>query len=171
MKPLSILASFLMTTMALAQDVSGDPLHTERSFAFVANGSLARVGPLFGADKEQVWAPDWRPSFVWPSPARDREGMVFTVLHGDEKATWVNTCFDLQSGRVQYVYVVPESMVTVITLRLQEEGARTHVAVVYHRTALNPSANDIVREMAEHDATSGPDWERQVNAYLEKHAE
>ncbi len=160
-----------MSIYSLTHEAAAEPLHTERSFAFIANASLAVVGPLFGADKERVWAPDWNPAFVWPVPGADRDGMVFTLAHGDKTAVWVNTCFDLQNGRVQYVYVIPETLVTVITLRLQEQDARTNVVVTYRRTALNAAVNDLIREMADHDAKSGPDWGRQVNGYLAERAE
>ena len=140
--------------------------HTERTFEFTVNASIATVAPLFGADRERAWAPDWNPQFVWPAEVHDRQGMVFTVAHGHRTATWVNTCFDLQNGRVQYVYVLPEVLVTVITLRITPEGKRTHVAVAYDRTALNSEANEIVRKMAEDDGHSGPEWGGQINRYL-----
>ena len=140
--------------------------HTETSFEFTANAPLEKVAPLMGADRERVWAPGWTPHFVFPQPAVDKAGMVFTVQHGPYRVPWVNTEFDPSNGRVQYVYVIPDTMVTVITIRMTPQGNKTHVAVKYDRTALNARANDHVQKFAENDGKSGPEWEGQINGWL-----
>jgi hypothetical protein len=140
--------------------------HTSRAFEFVAKAPIGAVAPLLGANRERAWAPGWNPKFVWPAKARDRLGMVFTIAHGSQDAIWVNTRFDLNEGDVQYVYVVPKVMVTVITIKLRGDGASTRVAVVYDRTALDVKANGLMQEMADRDAGSGPEWASQVNGYL-----
>ncbi|MDT8071195.1 MAG: hypothetical protein ROO76_23815 [Terriglobia bacterium] len=146
---------------------SEDPIeHTEAKFEFVANGPMEKVAPLMGADRERVWAPGWNPHFVFPNPTADQEGMVFTVAHGPYRVPWVNTEFDLKAGRVQYVYVIPDTLVTVITIRLTPEGEKTNVAVEYDRTALSAGANKHVRQLAEHDRGWGPEWQEQINAWL-----
>jgi hypothetical protein len=141
-------------------------VHTEERFAFTANAPMEKVAPLFGADKERVWAPNWNPQFIHPLPASDGQGMVFTVAHDHLKATWVNTEFDQEKGRIQYVYMIPEAMVTVITLRLTQQDNKTRVDAEYQRTALGAEADAHVRHMGEGDRNSGPDWERRVNGYL-----
>jgi hypothetical protein len=145
---------------------SASPVHTEEVFAFTANAPLEQVAPLFGADKERVWAPKWNPQFVYPLPASDEEGMVFNVAHDHLHAVWVNTLFNLKDGRFQYVYVIPEALLTVINLKLTPQGDKTRVEVQYDRTALSPEAESHVRHMAEGDRRFGPDWEKQINTYL-----
>jgi len=145
---------------------AGVAMHFRNDFSFVAQATIDVAGPLFGADKEPVWAPDWNPGFLWPQQAGDQPGMVFTVAHGDRTAVWVNTIFDLAAGRVQYVYVLPDVVATVVSLRLAPIGNTTGVAVTYERTALREAARDVVRHMAERDANAGPEWEHQINAYL-----
>jgi hypothetical protein len=146
--------------------VGAELAHTEQAFEFRAKAPMQVVAPLFGADKERLWATDWSPDFLWPAVAQDREGMAFTLARGRKTAIWVNTTFDLPGGRVQYVYVIPDTLVTVITLRLTPQENGTLVAVNYLRTALNAKANDLVRQMAAHDSVAGPEWEKQINAYL-----
>jgi hypothetical protein len=141
-------------------------VHTEEKFQFTANAPMAEVAPLFGADKERVWSDGWNPKFVHPVPAADEEGMVFTVAHDHLQAAWVNTELDLKNGRIQYVYVIPDALVTVITLRLTPAEDRTQVEVKYDRTALSQEADAHVRHMADGDRSSGPEWEKQVNDYL-----
>jgi hypothetical protein len=141
-------------------------VHTEEKFAFTAQAPMGEVFPLFGAEKERMWAPGWNPQFIHPLPVADERGMVFTVAHDHMRSVWVNTELDVKNGRIQYAYVIPDAVVTVITLELTPEGSQTRVEVEYERTALSAEADAHVRHMAEADRTSGPDWEKQVNGYL-----
>ncbi|MFL6603418.1 MAG: hypothetical protein ACJ8R9_19110 [Steroidobacteraceae bacterium] len=141
-------------------------VHTREQFEFIADAPIEVVWPLFGAEAERAWAPDWDPVFVWPAQAADQQGMVFKVVHGDRSAIWVNTCLDSLAHRVQYVYVLPDIVATVVTLRLIPSGHSTHVAVTYERTALSESANTLVSNMAMHDRASGPEWGEQINNHL-----
>lgn len=129
---------------------------------------MEQVAPLLGADKERVWSPKWDPQFIYPLPAADAQGMVFTVAHHHLHSFWVNTELDLRDGRVQYVYVIPDALVTVITVNLKPQGDQTLVEVHYDRTALTPEADAHVQEMAKQDRDSGPEWQAQINQYLEK---
>jgi hypothetical protein len=140
--------------------------HTERTFEFVADGPMSIVAPLFGAEKERLWAPGWNPTFVWPASAEDRQSMVFAVTSQHGTAVWINTSFEPATGRFQYAYVVPNSMTTLITLNLRPDGRRTHVAVTYSRTALSEDSDALVERMADQDANSGPEWAGQINDYL-----
>jgi hypothetical protein len=150
--------------------MSSGRVHTEEKFAFTAKGTMVEVAPLFGADKERVWSPGWNPKFIHPVPAADEQGMVFSVAHDHLKSVWVNTELDLQNGRIQYVYVIPDALATVITLRLKPDGNQTQVEVDYERTALSAEADGHVRHLAEGDRASGPEWEKQVNEYLAKNS-
>jgi hypothetical protein len=143
-------------------------VHTHASFEFVADASIETVFPLFGAERERVWAPDWDPRFVWPPVALDQEGMVFSVAHGERNAVWVNTVFDRSGHRAQYVYVLPDHFVTVIDVRLTAQQESARVDVTYERTALSAEADPIVRRMGDHDGASGPAWSAQINAYLHR---
>jgi hypothetical protein len=108
---------------AAAQAPAGETgLHFRKDFSFVVQAPIEVAGPLFGADKERVWAPGWNPAFLWPREAGDQAGMVFTIPHGERTAVWVNTVFDLAAGRVQYVYVLPDVVATVVSLQLTPAG-------------------------------------------------
>jgi hypothetical protein len=144
------------------------PAHTSEEFTFLVEGRMADVFPLFGADRERAWAPQWEPCFIWPAVPADRAGMVFQVAHGKTLATWVNTVFDAATGQVQYVYVLPGIVATIITLQLHSRGATTEVVVRYERTSLSPESDAAVRQMAERDRAAGIEWATQVNAYLSR---
>lgn len=145
----------------------GARTHAEEKFAFTADAPLEQVALLFGADKERMWAPGWNPQFVHPVLTADQQGMVFTTAHDHSRsAVWINTLFDLQHGRIQYVYVVPGALATLIDLKLTPQGEHTKVEVKYDRTSLSSETDEHVRRMAEADRRSGPEWEQQINGYL-----
>jgi hypothetical protein len=140
--------------------------HTCEQFEFVVDAPLDVAWPLFGAVAERAWAPDWDPTFIWPATATDEEGMVFKVVQGDQTAVWVNTALDRAANRIQYVYVIPDVVVTVITLKLRPRNPSTHVAVTYERTALADAAGRVVMQMAGRDKMAGPEWAQQINNHL-----
>lgn len=144
-------------------------VHTRNQFTITAKAPYEKVFPLFGALEEKKWAEGWAPFFLHPSPPHDQQGMVFTVAGAGTSSVWTNTAFDASTGHVQYVYVVTDTMVTLVDIHVTRAGAtETKVEVVYERTALKPEANDRVNHFAKGDAKTGPLWERAINAYLTK---
>jgi hypothetical protein len=144
--------------------------HASNSFAFTVNAPMHDAAPLFGPEGERAWAGnDWDPQFVFPTPARDAEGAVFTIRHGEHTAVWVNTVFDVAGGHMQYVYVLGDLLVTTIDVRLHAiDAAHTKVDVTYARTALRPEADEQVASMGKHDRDQGPVWQGKINAYLQR---
>jgi len=85
-------------------------MHTETAFGLIVHLPYAEAAPLFGPEGERAWAgKHWDPQFIYPKPARDVEGAVFTVKHEAFSAVWVNTVFDVEARHFQYVYFIPES--------------------------------------------------------------
>jgi hypothetical protein len=144
------------------------PTHVTNSFDFEIAAPLSRLAPLFGPQGERVWAgEDWNPVFLYPQPARDVQGAVFTIQHGPHTAVWINTLFDLAGGRMQYVYVIPERLATTIDVSLKViDATHTSVHVIYARTALNPTANGDVQARGDADRNSGAEWKRSIEACL-----
>ncbi|MBV8438899.1 MAG: hypothetical protein JOY95_15440 [Silvibacterium sp.] len=148
----------------------GSLAHAHNEFTFRVQAPMAEAFPLFGAEGERAWGgPHWDPEFVYPVPAKDVEGAVFRVHHGHHSATWVNTAFDAEAGHAAYVYVIDGKLATRIDVQLSAiDPGTTQVRVMYERTALSPSVNPDVMEMAQKDAKMGPEWERDIAAYLKK---
>lgn len=67
--------------------------------------------------------------------------------------------------RIQYVYVLPDIVATVITLDLTPRGESTQVHVRYERTALSRGADAVVQDMAARDRRAGPHWAEQINRH------
>ncbi len=95
--------------------------HTRTEFKFTVDAPFEQTAPLFGANEERKWSPDWNPQFVYPVPAQDQQGMVFRVDHPHHSSVWVNTAFDLTTGHIQYAYVLNEAMTTLIDIHLTRE--------------------------------------------------
>src|SRR5271170_258366 len=166
----------LVAMFALAVACSGqqnmppvETAHVNNSFHFVVAAPMEKVAPLFAPEAERSWAgPEWNPQFVYPQPGKDVEGAVFTMAHGQHNAVWVNTVFDVPGGRMQYVYVIPDALVTVIDVKVSAvDPSHTAVEVSYTRTALTAAANEHVRAMGTRDAEDGPEWQKAIEAYLE----
>jgi hypothetical protein len=156
---------------ALAQNPPAPPealLHLSTSFDLVVHAPYEKTAPLFGPEGERAWAgKHWNPEFIHPQPAADIEGAVFTIQHGLYKAVWVNTLFDREARHFQYVYFLPELMVTVIDVRFKPMNANsTSVNVVYTRTALTPEGNEHVTAMSAGDKTAGPEWQKGIDDYF-----
>jgi hypothetical protein len=147
---------------------TGPVVHVENSFEFTAHGPYQIVAPLFGAWGERAWGGGhWKPQFLYPQPPRDVAGEVFTVAHSHLRSTWVNTAFDLDSGHVQYVYVIPDAQAVLIDIHLNAlDEKSTDVKVVYQRTALNSDFNEHVTKLGEDDRKSGQEWQTDIDEYL-----
>src|SRR5277367_6008804 len=113
MKGPAILVLALVITMTdkhvFATTTAADlPAHVSNSFQFVVRAPLNRAAALFGPEGERCWAGQhWNPEFLYPQPGKDVQGAVFTVQNGPHRSVWVNTLFDPEGGRMQYVSFVP----------------------------------------------------------------
>jgi hypothetical protein len=161
----------LVSTSLPAQEAAASAAlaHTRTEFKFTVDAPFDQAAPLFGANEERKWSPDWNPQFVYPNPAHDQPGMVFRVEHGHFSSVWVNTAFDLAAGHIQYAYVLNDAMTTLIDIHLTRDSAdKTGVTVVYERTALVPEANEHVQHFTKGDENSSKEWSEAINGYLAK---
>jgi hypothetical protein len=172
---LAVSSALMLGALVVTQAKSMNEGNKENSLARVRNrfdltvkASYADTTTLFGPSGERAWAgKDWNPQFLYPSPEHDEEGAVFTVQHGSHKSVWVNSIRDIQARHFQYVYFIPDALVTVIDVHFSPvNDSSTRVEVTYTRTALNPEANDHVRALGEKDITSGPEWQESIDHYL-----
>ena len=165
----AVLIGVVSTSLPAQDSKTATLAHKRTEFRFTADGPFEQVAPLFGANEERKWSPDWDPQFIYPQPAHDEPGMVFKLMHGQHEAIWVNTALDLAAGHIQYTYILADAMATLIDIHLTREGEKkTGVSVVYERTALIPEANEHVQHFAKGDERAGREWEDAINQYLVK---
>lgn len=148
--------------------IAPTPAHVSNSFQFTVRAPLSTAARLFAPEAERGWAGDeWNPQFVYPQPAADVPGCVFTVQQGAQKSVWINTRFDVQDGRIQYVSFIPEALVSTVDVRLTSlDPASTSVQVTYSRTALNAAENDRVQALGVSDSQRGPRWQQAIERHL-----
>jgi len=159
----------ITTTCGHAQEATAKLAHTRNEFSLTVDAPFEQVVPLFGAHEERKWADGWDPQFVYPIPARDQQGEVFKVAHGQYSSVWINTALDLNAGHIQYAYVLNDAMATLIDIHATRQGPqKTAVTVVYERTALFPEANEHVQHFAKGDEKAGREWGDAMNAYFAK---
>lgn len=143
-------------------------LRTQTAFDLTVHLPYAEATALFGPEGERVWAgKHWDPQFLYPQPAHDEQGAVFTVQHGPVSAIWVNTLFDLEARHFIYAYFIPGIMVTTIDVRFTPtDSANTAVHVLYTRTALTPEGNEHVTTFTQTDKSAAHNWQHSIDTYL-----
>lgn len=165
-----ITAAVALGVTALGQSDTTAPqlLRTQTAFELTVHLPYVEAAPLFGPEGERPWAgKHWNPKFLYPQPAHDEQGAVFTIQHGSVTAVWVNTLFDLDARHFIYSYFIPGIMVTTIDVRFTSADTKTtQVHVIYTRTALTPEGNDHVAAFTETDKTAAHDWQQSVDTYL-----
>jgi hypothetical protein len=152
----------------LVAQTEAQPAHVTNSFHFAVPATLSRAAAFFGPEGERCWAGEhWNPVFLYPLPAQDVQGAVFTVQHGPHKSVWINTLFDPVGGRMQYASFIPDTLVFTVDVRLSVlTPSTTKVEVTYVRTALDAAANEDVVTLGRRDAESGPEWQEAIERCL-----
>jgi hypothetical protein len=162
------ITSCIASSAQQSQPAAPENAHVINSFTFEIAAPMKTVAPLFAPEAERTWAGDnWNPVFAHPQPGRDIEGAVFTTKHGPVTTIWVNTIFNSDSGRMQYVAIVPDKFAMTVDVQVTAlTTTRTAVKVTYTRTALDPSANAHVKSLGDQDRSSAPDWQHSIESAL-----
>ena len=171
MKRIFQLAAACMAAAAAAQTTATPReslMHVSTSIHLVVHAPYAETAPLFGPEGERAWVgPHWDPQFIYPQPARDVEGAVFTVRHGSVTGVWTNTLFDVDARHFQYVCFLPDLMVTTIDVRFKPmDSNTTAVNLVFTRTAITTEGNDAVKALSERDRNAEKDFAHSIDKYL-----
>lgn len=156
----------------IAAGQEGKRMHIETTFEVLVHAPYAETADLFSPEGERAWAGEhWDPRFLYPLPAQDKQGAVFTISHGAVHAVWVVAQHDLEVRHFQYVYFIPELLVTTIDVRFQSLDSKTTlVTVTYARTSISADGDEHVRTMSEGDQTAGRDWQEAIDQYLKSRA-
>ncbi len=161
-------AVFAASALGQSAAPASQLLRTQTAFDIIVRLPYAQAAPLFGPEGERPWAgKHWDPQFLYPRPAHDEQGAVFTVQHGAATAVWVNTLFDLEARHFIYAYFIPGIMVTTIDVRFTPTNpTTTQVHVTYTRTALTLEGNDHVTKFTATDKSAAQNWQSEIDSYL-----
>ena len=145
-------------------------LHAAASIELHLNASADAAFPLFGPVRESEWAPDWSPTWIYPSvPLQSAEGAVFSTSHNAGAATWIMTVYDADKRAVEYVNFIPGNRVTQISITVRPDTAATSIAHVSYRvTALSTEGGEFVAHFAKEFPGEGPHWEKAINDSISK---
>ena len=149
-----------------AQVKQGDTVvQATRTMSLDLPGSADRAFPLFGADREREWSPEWDPKFVAPtSPGQSPDGAIFLLDHHDPTPmVWVMTDYDPGERIVRYAVVRPGRAVTQLWIRVVPVSANACRAdVTYRYTSLAPEGQHVV----EHFIQAFPEWKHHWESHI-----
>jgi hypothetical protein len=170
---MKILLAVIFGSVAIQAHAGEVPALEQRlqSFTITLKGSVKEVTPLFGPVREAEWAPSWTPRFIHPAKNAAQEGAVFTTRSANGKERlWLLTVYDVEHGRVEYVFVTPGFTANEIKIRVMPDGERKCKATIaYRHSALAIEGNEEVAKLDPHWAEQQRvHWEAAINAVLEK---
>lgn len=140
-------------TQELAADLgAGGPrslAQRSESFTVTLKGAVPQVTPLFGPVREAEWAHAWKPDFIHPAEGAQQEGTVFKVHGADgRERIWLLSGYDVEQGRVEYVFVAPNFTITELKINIAPAGdGRSKATVTYRYSALSPEGNQEVAKI------------------------
>lgn len=160
-------------------------LEVTRRAAILLHGDFDTVFPLFGPIREADWADGWNPKMLTREVDPMREGCVFQTEHERGRAFWVLAQLErdmrdpeeavsegmskqVETGRVQYVVVSPESHVARIRIELRADATATRAEIVYEFTGLTERGNAYVaRHTPEYFTSWIHDWKVAIDHFLQ----
>jgi hypothetical protein len=128
-------------------------------------GALADVVPLFTAEGERRWVPDWKPWFPLPDHAHER-GEVWTTTAAAGTTIWVTA--DRRADGVLLARVTPDvaAGLVEVTCRPGLDGT-TDVEVAYDITALSDKGREVVAHLRDGFDDMLVTWQRLAQAVLD----
>ena len=126
-------------------DASAVRVNQKGSFELAMDAD--RAFPLFSAEGERLWVPDWDPTPVFPvdGVVRWQTDAVWTILREGEILTWWTVEVDKANRRASYVHFSTGRAVRV-NVKVESTGSHTcRVSVEYLITATSPEGERHVR--------------------------
>ena len=111
---------------------------------------------------EASWAPEFKPEFSYPSPARQIPGAVFRTANGK---IWLLHDYDVAAGRVQYVISDPSQEVT-LTIDVTPDGSGCTAHMNYDMVALDERGAEHFVDMENHADEMGREIHDAITTYL-----
>lgn len=129
------------------------------------------VFPLFSAEGEKLWVPDWEYENIMGS-AELHEDYIFLTKHHDHAAAdaiWLVKRYEPDTYLVQFYKVEPKDKVGIITVQCTKEAAcLTHVAVTYEYIGLSEQGDQFITAFtATEYAAFIDEWNKLLVSYFE----
>jgi hypothetical protein len=141
-------------------------LRVRRRGRLTLRGPLTDVVPLFTAEGERRWVPDWEPRFALPGHVHER-GEVWTTSATAGTTIWVTA--DRRADGVLLARVTPDvaAGLVEVTCRPGPDGT-TDVDVAYDVTALSDTGREVVAHLRDGFDDMLATWQRLAQAVLDE---
>ena len=128
--------------------------------------------PLFSAEGEKLWVPDW--DYIAVSEGNElHEDYIFMTSNHDfatTNAIWLVKTYNPDHLYVQFYKVEPEDKVALVSVKCEPMSiTRTRVIVGYSYTALTKKGEDFIHDhgQADYEAFIGQ-WKVLLERYFDK---
>lgn len=108
---------------------------------------VEKLFPLFSAEGERLWVPDWNYENIMGSTELHEDYIFLTNNHdhASTNAIWLVKKYEPENYLVQFYKVEPEDKVGIITVQCtQTDNSHTQVKVTYEYIGLSASGNKFI---------------------------
>jgi hypothetical protein len=138
--------------------------------SFTISQPAATLFPLFSAEGEKLWVPDWDYENIMDSKElhEDYVFVTHTHDHASTAAVWLVKRYEPNSFLVQFYKVEPEDKVGIITVRCQPLAPQqTEVEVSYEYIALSDKGRKFIERFTatDYDTFIG-EWQTLLKRYF-----
>lgn len=130
----------------------------------------ARLFPLFSAEGEKLWVPDWDYIAVTDGTVLHEDYVFMTENHdfATTNAIWLVKRYEPEEYFVQFYKVEPEDKIAVVSVRCEETAIeQTKVTVGYDYIALSGKGRDFIKDHGNDDYEAFiKEWKILLEQYL-----
>lgn len=138
---------------------------------FLINQPIDIVFPLFSAEGEKLWVPDWDYENIMGTNELHEDYIFLTRAHdyASTRAIWLVKRYKPESYLVQFYKVEPEDKVGIITVQCERISTElTQVEVSYEYVGLSKKGNEFVKEFTATEYETYIDtWKSLLISYFE----
>jgi len=143
----------------------------KHSKKFTINQPIDILFPLFSAEGEKLWVPDWNYENIMGSNDLHEDYIFLTQNHNhaSAKAIWLVKKYDPDAYFVQFYKVEPNDKVGIISVQcFQRDESETEVEVTYHYISISEKENEFIKNFTSEKYTEFIDeWEKLLLIYFE----
>ena len=142
-----------------------DMMNISRSGSFELDMTPGEALPLFTAQGEKLWVPDWRPEIL--SGDGFEKGTVFVTSSHGHKTNWIVMDYDTETLHALYARVTPEIDAGTVEVTIVPNGrGGSIVNVTYQLTALSATgAEKLQASFSENNyARMMEDWRSMISS-------
>jgi len=143
----------------------------KHSKKFQMNQPIEDLFPLFSAEGEKLWVPDWDYQNVMESKDLHEDYIFLTQNHdhASSKAIWVVKRYDPNTYFVQFYKVESDDKVGIISVQcVQIDKSETEIEVSYQYIGISEKGDEFIKQFTSEEYTKFiGEWEKLLLIYFE----